>query len=218
MRHLQALAISAALVASGCSVLSGGFSSDGSSRDRGSFNPSEQHAGQWLRDGSVALSRPVPSSEVLDLSVELEIDPVLGFMPSQKTEVKAARQGNWLRINRSARKLELMNGGDSTLSISGDGVQALQPGTYKIMHKQETPLWYAPDAYFEVRDLDLPSNNENERYRRGALGTAAVFLDQDTPIHNGPIWREEIGGVRVDDKAMNALFAALPIGAVVEIR
>lgn len=210
MRHLQALAITAAVVASGCSVFSGGLSSGSHS--------SGQTSDTWMRDGSVALSRPVPTHEVLDLSAELEIDPVLGFMPSQKPEVRPSRQGNWLRINRSSRKLELMKGDESAVSISGDGVQALQPGTYKIIHKQETPLWYAPDAYFEVRDLDLPSNNENERYRRGALGTAAVFLDQDTPIHNGPIWREEIGGVRVDDQGIQAIFAALPVGAVVEIR
>jgi hypothetical protein len=144
-------------------------------------------------------------------------DPLLGFMPTRQA-VEPTRQGTWLRISRSSRKIEVVQDGRTTTVISGDGVQSLRPGTYSIAHKQETPLWYAPDQYFAVRDIDIPTNNETERFRRGALGTAAVFLDADTPIHNGPLWRDEIGGVRIDDEDMLALFNTLKVGDIVEVR
>lgn len=208
MRYLEVLAISAVVVASGCSVLGGDFSS------------SSQSAGTWLRDGSIAVSRPVPSQNALNSSGSMNgqnNDPLLGFMPT-KQAVESTRQGSWLLITRSSRKIEVVQDGKTTTVISGDGVQSLRPGTYTIAHKQETPLWYAPDQYFALRDIEIPTNNETERFRRGALGTAAVFLDADTPIHNGPVWRDEIGGVRIDDQGMLALFNTLKVGDAVEVR
>jgi hypothetical protein len=202
MRYLEVLAISAVVVASGCSVLGGDFSG------------STQSSGTWLRDGSIAVSRPVPSHTASNGQTN---DPLLGFMPT-KQMAEPTRQGTWLRITRSSRKIEVVQDGRTTSVISGDGVQALRPGTYTIAHKQETPLWYAPDQYFALRDIEVPTNNETERFRRGALGTAAVFLDADTPIHNGPVWRDEIGGVRIDDQAMSALFNTLKVGDAVEVR
>lgn len=211
MRYQEALAISILVVASGCSVLSGGLAS------------SSQDGRTWMRDGSIAVSRPVPSRAALTVNDQkgsnaaLDSDPLLGFMPVKQNN-DALRQGTVLRITRANRKIEVVQDGRTTAVAAGDGVQSLRAGTYEIAHKQETPLWYAPDTYFAARDLDVPTNNETERFRRGALGTAAIFLDADTPIHNGPVWRHEIGGVRIDDEAMKALFSALKVGDTVEVR
>jgi hypothetical protein len=195
--------VACAVVATGCSALSGSVGYVGD----------DTRGGSLLRDGSLALSRPVPKVRVARGSEGLDNDPVLGFMPSQHS-----RAGTWLRIDRSTKQIHVMNGRNSVAALSGDGLQSLKPGTYSIVHKQEAPLWYAPDSYFEDRLLDIPQNNENERFRRGALGSTVLFLDEDTPIHNGPLWTAEVGGVRVDDDTATRLYSLLEVDAVVEVQ
>ena len=168
----------------------------------------------WLRDGGLTLSRPVPDTR----SASLDSDPILGFMPSKHSQKAVVHKGHWLKIDRASKEIELMDGDTAVESVHGDGIQSLKPGKYSIVHKQEAPLWYAPNNYFESRLLSVPSESNSLRYRRGALGNAAIFLDENTPIHNGPIWRDEIGGVRVEDDQMARLFQLLDVGSVVEIR
>jgi hypothetical protein len=53
---------------------------------------------------------------------------------------------------------------------------------------------------------------------RGALGTHAIFLDQDRAIHSGAVWNEDVGGVKIAPQDMALLFDAITVGATVEIR
>ncbi len=156
----------------------------------------------------IAVSRPVP------VATDGSAASILGFMPLQaKTHV-----GSWLSIDRSSKNLALMEGERQVNLLSGEGVTELKPGTYHIVHKQRSALWYAPDSYFAARNEPVPAQGDKNRYRRGALGEFVLYLDKDTPIHNGPIWSAEIGGVRLSDSDISRLYYSLDIGSTIEVR
>jgi hypothetical protein len=52
---------------------------------------------------------------------------------------------------------------------------------------------------------------------RGALGKQALFLDHGRAIHSGPIWNDDVGGIKVSSQDMALLFDAVTVGATVEI-
>jgi len=111
-----------------------------------------------------------------------------------------------------------MDGASAIFSLDGEGFENLKEGIFSVLHKQRSPLWYAPDAYFTARKESVPPEGDKERYRRGALGEFAMFLDKDTPLHCGPLSLPEIGGARLDDLQFSRVYYSLPIGAVVEVR
>ncbi len=89
------------------------------------------------------------------------------------------------------------------------------PGEYHILHKQATPLWYAPEQYFAARQMDVPAEGDRARYLRGALGEYAIYIDEKTPLHC-TVWTEEIGGIGLSDESLARLFYLLDIGASVK--
>jgi hypothetical protein len=109
--------------------------------------------------------------------------------------------------------------GDSPVTVaSGEGIDSLKPGQYQVLHKQRNALWYAPDQYFTERGLKVPPQGDKSRYLRGALGDFVVFINKDTPIYSGPIWTEEIGGVRLSDDEMSRLYYRMEVGVPIEVR
>jgi hypothetical protein len=84
--------------------------------------------------------------------------------------------------------------------------------------KEERPLWYAPREYFVNRSLKVPHEGSRERFRRAALGNRAIYLNNQAPIHSGPVWLAEIGGMRVDQRKMEQLYSMVPVGTRVEVR
>jgi len=177
-----------------------------------SFLSTSQHDGSssqgWLRDGTLAMSRPVPPP-----ASRPQDDTLLGFIPSEHS-----KPGRILRIDRRTRRIELRDGGTIIQTLTGDGLQALKPGVFSVIHKQKSPVWYAPDVYFTTRLLNVPAAGQAERFRRGALGEYAIFLDSQTPLHSGPVWREEIGGVKIDESEMARLFEIIDVGTRIEVR
>lgn len=163
---------------------------------------------QFRKDGMVAVSRSVPSP------VSAGSAAMLGFAPSQ---IKAG-PGTWLSVNRNDRKLVVLDGASVVTSVSGDGMELLQPGSYKVVHKQRSPLWYAPDNYFASRLLVAPPQNHPERFRRGALGDFAVFLDGDVTIHSGALWTEDVGGIRLSESDMAKLYYSIAVGSSLEVQ
>ena len=94
----------------------------------------------------------------------------------------------------------------------------MSPGRYTVALKQSNPLWYAPDSYFRQRSLRLPPEGSKDRFKRGALGSQALFLNEQTPIHSGPIGMSEIGGLRISPADMAKIFQSVQVGTVVEVR
>jgi hypothetical protein len=52
----------------------------------------------------------------------------------------------------------------------------------------------------------------------GALGHQALFFDKQLAIHSGPVWSEEIGGVKLSREDMNSVFETVSVGTVIEVR
>jgi hypothetical protein len=106
----------------------------------------------------------------------------------------------------------------TNLVILSEGTQNLKAGSFSITLKEESPLWYAPNEYFTRRKINIPEEGSRARFMRAALGNRAIYLNDQTPIHSGPVWLGEIGGLRVDAKEMEQLFSLISIGTRVEVR
>jgi hypothetical protein len=138
---------------------------------------------------------------------------MLGFMPNKHSNSTPS-----VVVERAAKTIHLTISPQRVLQLPAEGAEHLQPGSFPIVLKQTEPVWYAPTRYFRSRGLAVPEEGRKERFRRGALGTKALFLDGQTPIHDGPVWSDEIGGIKLDSEAMTALFDALQVGSRIEVR
>lgn len=156
-------------------------------------------------DGYVSINRIAPQIATPET--------LLGFLPALENN-----SGDWLQIDTKSKKLILFEGTKKLQEAAIEGDISLKPGRYEIKHKQRSPLWYAGDDYFEARGLSVPEVGHRERYRRGALGDFALFIDSDTPIHSSPEYNKEVGGIRIDDEQMRKIYYSLDVGSVIEIR
>lgn len=174
-----------------------------------SVKPTTEPDAKWLRDGMIAFSRPAP-----EVSTNMP-SSMLAFFP-----VRTSQAGSWLSIDLHSAAINLMDGDKVVASAQGEGVSNLKPGTYQILHKQRNALWYANDNYFKSRKLPVPPQNDRSRYRRGALGDFALFVGEDnpTPLHSGPVWSQEIGGIRLNDDDLSRIYYRIPVGAQVEVK
>lgn len=165
----------------------------------------------WLTDGSLAISRPLPPVNVFPTeraSLRQESFPSRSVPTTQTT----------IRIQRAAGKLSLSGPETSPLSFNVHVASSLKSGRYTVALKQANPLWYAPASYFRQRDLKIPAEGSRERFKRGALGSQALFLSDQTPLHSGPVGTNEIGGLRLNPADMDELFKLVQVGTVVEVR
>jgi len=105
-----------------------------------------------------------------------------------------------------------MQGQGLVVAIQGEGLGSIPVGSYTVVHKQKDPLWYATDTYFTRRGLSVPPEGDRNRLLRGALGSLVIFLDNQIPIHNGPIWNEDVGGGRLEDDALQVIYENLELG------
>ena len=163
---------------------------------------------EWLRSGSIGLSRPVPQRGMVS-----ESQPLLGFIPSKHTQSSSR-----VVIDKAAKSISLTSNLESREIASGIQCDLMTAGTYTVALKQQSPVWYAPDSYFEAREVPVPPSGSSERFRRGALGQYAIFLNNQAPLHSGPISSTEIGGVQLEEELVAHLFETLQVGTVVEIK
>jgi hypothetical protein len=159
-----------------------------------------------LQSGVVAISRPIPLPIGLDH----------GRLPQTESIPVAAVES--VIISRVDETITTLNSDGKPIVFRAEGTARLKPGAFTITAKEEHPLWYAPSTYFEKRLIQVPKEGSRDRFRRAALGNKALFLNNSTPIHSGPIWMEEIGGLRITRADMPSLFAMLDIGTRVEVR
>jgi len=169
----------------------------------------------WLTDGSLALSRPVPP---ISSAPKLPASRALAaVMPPDDLKMEVGG-GPALIVSRKTKTITALQPGQAPVVIHTEGTQFLPEGSFSVTLKEENPLWYAPSDYFTKRSLDIPGEGSRERFRRAALGTQSLFLNNQTPIHSGPVWMQEIGGLRVEPKEMTQLFSMVSVGTRVEIR
>lgn len=147
----------------------------------------------------------------------LEFAPLVGFFPLS-IQFKPADNEVWMQIIKDQNQIEVYRGKDLIKTIVTEGSVALAPGEYPLQHKQRNPLWYAPDEYFSKRELRVPPRGDHFRYRRGALGNYAVYPTMDFVIHSGPFWSEEVGGLKVSEADLAAIFVMLNIGTPIIVK
>jgi hypothetical protein len=160
-----------------------------------------------VESGSIGLSRPVP--HVASLTSH---QPLLGFLPTKHTQ-SAPR----LELHRHPEKAVLITRSGERRELQAVGIEQLQAGVYSVTLKQQSPLWYAPASYFENRGLETPAEGNKERFRRGALGEYTVFLNDQTPLHCGPVDSPDIGGVQLAESDLKGLFDAAEVGMTVQV-
>jgi len=162
-------------------------------------------------------SVPSDHSNKLDKSNQLRFAPIIGFFPLTAT-FNPADNEVWLELDRESRQLKVYKGKKEIKTIKGEGIVALAPGEYPLQHKQKSPLWYAPDEYFENRELRVPPRGDNFRYRRGALGAYALYPTMDFIIHSGPFWSKEVGGMKVSESELSSIFLMINVGTPIVVK
>jgi hypothetical protein len=127
-------------------------------------------------------------------------------------------QGLQLIVSRHDRTLTAIRPGEAPLVIKADGAQLLPAGSFSITAREVAPLWYAPNPYFLDRGLPIPVEGSRERFKRAALGSRALYLNNQLPIHSGPVWLKDIGGIRLVEKDMLELFSFVTVGTRIDVR
>lgn len=184
-----------------------------------SFNPTPTE--RWLPDGSLGLVRPVPRMSVVS---EAMAQPKSEMFTEPKARMRAPSElpstdlAPRLIIETTKHTLTLSRPGETPITMKAQGAYALKKGTYSVALKQADPLWYAPPTYFLRRGMKVPADGSKARFMRGALGHQALFFDKQVAIHSGPVWNDEIGGVKLSSDDMTKLFETVGIGTQIDVR
>jgi L,D-transpeptidase ErfK/SrfK len=145
-------------------------------------------------------------------------------------------KGPYLIINTSANNFRLMNEdkvlregicstGSYTILQAGDNKQWIfktPRGMFKILRKNENPVWKKPDWAFIEEGLPVPSPNHPSRYEYGVLGDYAMILGDGYMIH-GTLYKRFLGMpvthgcVRMGDADLEEVFKTMQIGSKVYI-
>jgi hypothetical protein len=198
---IRCCCLSALFLISACGVL------ELTSQEEGGAAVSQAGSNQrWLKDGSITIVRNMPSV------TSAQPPTVLGLLPD-------TLDGDiWLDIDTGNSLVSLKEGAETLHSTKVEGIEDLTPGTYQLVHKQRRAPWYAPKSYFSRRKLPIPPEGDKSRFLRGALGDFALFIDQATPIHSGPVPSDDIGGIKLNEDDIARLYYKLEIGSAIKIR
>ncbi len=184
-----------------------------------SFNPSTTE--RWLPDGSLSIVRPIPR---LNLVSEAMASPKQEVFTDPKARMRVPDEAPSndlvpkLTIDTTKHTLTLSRPGETPITMKAQGAYSLKQGAYTVALKQTDPLWYAPPTYFLRRGMKVPADGSKERFMRGALGHQALFFDKQLAVHSGPVWNDEIGGVKLSREDMNTVFETVSVGTVIEVR
>jgi hypothetical protein len=162
----------------------------------------------WLENGSLTLSRPVPS----------DTSAPRARLSDKAAESLMSTEVAHVVVSRSSQTITALQPGSAPQVFKAEGAQHLSQGTFSITVREEKPLWYAPNEYFTKRSLPVPKQGSRSRFMRAALGQRALYLNDQTPIHAGPVWLHEIGGLRIRHSDMEQLYSMVTVGTRVEVR
>jgi hypothetical protein len=171
---------------------------------------------KFSTSGTIILSRELPAIAESQIAGTEGFAPLLGYVPPSSGFLPAQNE-TWLKLDREHTTITVFRGNAKIKEIRGEGSVTLPPGTYALQYKQKEPSWYAPDDYFVKRHLAIPAPSDPLRYRRGALGEYALFPTTSFAIHSGPIWTEDVGGLRVSRGDLSAIYYMIPLGASVKV-
>ncbi len=162
-------------------------------------------------------SDKITKNSNLTESDSIRYAPIAGFFPPLAS-FNPADNEIWIEINGENQEIRLLKGKEQVKSLKFKGKLSLAPGEYPLQHKQKNPLWYAPDEYFEKRQLKVPPKGDTFRYRRGALGKYAIYPVSGFAVHSGPFWSEEVGGIKTSEADLASIFLMIKPGIPVVIK
>ena len=175
-----------------------------------SINPQANLTLSKYSSGSLTISRPLPEIKL----AALDSNKILGFSPAL-----GIHSGDWLSLDRSSKTISLMRGENKIFSANFELSDKIQPGSFKLIHKQTKPAWYADDNYFTNRKLEVPSKNDAQRFLKGALGDFVLILDKEISLHNAPLWaQDDVGGLRLADNDIARIYYSVDADTPVEVR
>jgi hypothetical protein len=169
----------------------------------------------FLSTGTIVLSRQLPA-ESQEVSQEV-FSPVLGYIPPM-TGILPASNEMWIEIDTQALSVSLYHGNEIVKSFKAEGTVTIAPGKYALQYKQKYPTWYAPNSYFEKRALSVPAEQDRSRFMKGALGEYALYPTSGFIIHSAPFYSNDVGGLRVPEDELSAIFSQLQVGSSVVVK
>jgi len=177
---------------------------------------------KFLSSGSIVLSRQISESVIAPgvataANSTAKYSPILGYIPPMTGVLPAANE-IWLEIDSSNKTMTLIKGEQRLKTIPMQGQLPLAPGKYALQHKQQSPTWYAPDSYFQKRNLEIPAEQDQGRYLKGALGEYALYPTASVVIHSSPLWSDEIAGLRVKKSEIAEVFSQLSLGSSIVVK
>ena len=181
---------------------------------RSPFEPSQT----YMASGSILISRSMPThaSAPTHATPHKQMAPLLGYFPPASAYLPADNE-TWIAIEKSSNTIVVHKGTRVVKEIKGHGSVDIEAGKYYLQYKQKSPLWYAPDEYFHKRQLMVPPKGGRLRYRKGALGSFALFPTNTFAIHSAAIWNEEVGGLSIPSRELAAIYHMLPLGTAIVI-
>ena len=217
MKQVHTALLAACLIA-GCSACSSTRPSSVDSIDR----QLGSNGSSFLQSGTIVISRqmPVPSSAPIAGEQEHSgrpLTPIVGYFPPTSGFLPSENEA-WVQIDTIRKVIEIFRGQTMVKEMRGEGNISLAPGQYTLQVKQKRPLWYAPDDYFTRRKMQIPPAGDRSRYLRGALGGFVLYPTTTFPIHCGPVWTDDVGGLRVSRGDLSAIYYMLPVGSPVIVK
>lgn len=160
-----------------------------------------------VQPGSVTVARLAPP---ITNSSGSGVSSSFGFMGSDFTRSNSSNllpsvAPNTILLTLSNETIALNSPATGFKSARASGLNRVTPGNYSIAMKLENPSWYAPDTYFSKRELSVPPANDRLRYRKGAFGSAVVYLNNGIPIHSSEIEDSDVEGIKVPEDLMTSL-------------
>lgn len=210
IRNIAALSFSLTLL-SGCSLL--GIKSAESNNASSKISDSDF---SFLDEGSISISRPIPrlNSEPARVMSFMPVSPQLadfGVHASADTKL-------WVFIDTVGKTLLINRGDENILTAPIQNAQGIRQGKFNVVLKQSDPLWYAPDQYFLTRNQTVPPSGSSDRFRKGALGSQAVFLEGELILHSSPLNESSINGVQISANEMISIYSILEPGTEIVVR
>lgn len=200
---IRSAIIIAALTMTACSNLS-------DSQNWYSLRETEQDQPSFLESGSISISRPVPQFNGEPARV-MAFMPVLPEIPELPGRIDPEQKLSVV-IDVTSKTISVKRGTEELIQSDITASEDLTKGEFSVTLKQASPLWYAPDDYFLMRGQEPPIEGSSERYRKGALGSYAIFLNDGVIIHSSPIPDPLINGFLLDDDKITSIYSILEPG------
>lgn len=95
-------------------------------------------------------------------------------------------------------------------------------GMFRVQLKEKDPVWIVPEWAFLERGEPIPPLDDPRRREAGALGTTAIYLEEDIAVHgtnNPDLLGQPVshGCIRMTNEAVRRLYHEVEIGTPVII-